>query len=63
MWEHFDLISPKKVDCLICAQELAFSNNTSSKHPETTPNTAAAPAAAVTAAGGATVQSHQEIYK
>ena len=48
-WEHFDLINPKKVKCLICAQELTFSNNTSSmlrhlrsKHPETTPNTAAA---------------------
>ncbi|XP_028428641.1 zinc finger BED domain-containing protein 4-like [Perca flavescens] len=30
MWEHFDLISPNKVQCLICDQKLAYNNNTSS---------------------------------
>lgn len=30
VWGYFDLITLKKVKCLICTQELAFSNNTSS---------------------------------
>ncbi|XP_036066356.1 zinc finger BED domain-containing protein 1-like [Oryzias melastigma] len=30
VWEHFDLISPKKVRCLVCAKELGYNNNTSS---------------------------------
>ncbi|XP_040924669.1 zinc finger BED domain-containing protein 4-like [Betta splendens] len=65
VWEHFDLISPRKVKCLICAQELTYSSNTSSmlrhlraKHPETTPNTAATDASAA-AAGGAGVGAQQ----
>lgn len=47
--EHFDLIMPEKVKCLICAQELVFNNTSSmrrhlrSKH-KTSPN-ATAPAA------------------
>ncbi|XP_049899259.1 zinc finger BED domain-containing protein 4-like [Epinephelus moara] len=56
-WEHFDLINPKRVKCLVCAQELTISNNTSSmlrhlrsKHSETTPKTAAA---ATAVSGGA----------
>ena len=40
MWEHFDLVSPNKVQCLQCPVNLAYCNNTSSmlrhlraKHP------------------------------
>ncbi|KAI4823747.1 hypothetical protein KUCAC02_012317 [Chaenocephalus aceratus] len=29
-WEHFDLISPNKVKCLLCSRELGYNNNTSS---------------------------------
>ncbi|XP_076746565.1 uncharacterized protein LOC143421316 [Maylandia zebra] len=28
--EHFDLIPPNKVKCLLCARELGYNNNTSS---------------------------------
>ncbi|KAK1878227.1 Zinc finger BED domain containing protein 1 [Dissostichus eleginoides] len=30
VWEHFDLISPNKVKCLLCSRELGYNNNTSS---------------------------------
>ncbi|KAK0139038.1 Zinc finger BED domain-containing protein 1 [Merluccius polli] len=30
VWEHFDLISPNKVRCLLCSKELGYNNNTSS---------------------------------
>ncbi|XP_077424041.1 E3 SUMO-protein ligase ZBED1-like [Vanacampus margaritifer] len=30
VWQHFDVVSPTKVQCLICSQELVFGNNTSS---------------------------------
>lgn len=30
VWQHLRLITPKKVKCLICAEELAFNDNTSS---------------------------------
>ncbi|KAL7374602.1 hypothetical protein ABVT39_003702 [Epinephelus coioides] len=30
VWEHFDLITPNKVKCLLCSKELGYSNNTSS---------------------------------
>ncbi|KAK7910500.1 hypothetical protein WMY93_015184 [Mugilogobius chulae] len=30
MWEHFEMISPNKVKCLLCSKELAYNNNTSS---------------------------------
>ncbi|KAM8909262.1 uncharacterized protein AB9W97_006178 [Spinachia spinachia] len=28
MWEHFDLITPNKVRCLLCSKELVYNNNT-----------------------------------
>ncbi|KAK9535968.1 hypothetical protein VZT92_005795 [Zoarces viviparus] len=30
VWEHFDLITPNKVRCLLCSKELGYINNTSS---------------------------------
>ncbi|XP_034397254.1 zinc finger BED domain-containing protein 1-like [Cyclopterus lumpus] len=30
VWEHFDLITPNKVRCLLCSRELGYNNNTSS---------------------------------
>ncbi|KAM9364903.1 E3 SUMO-protein ligase ZBED1-like [Pholidichthys leucotaenia] len=30
VWEHFNLVSPKKVKCLLCFKELGYSSNTSS---------------------------------
>ncbi|KAK9525412.1 hypothetical protein VZT92_016124 [Zoarces viviparus] len=30
VWEHFDLIPPNKVRCLLCSKELGYINNTSS---------------------------------
>ncbi|KAG7462242.1 zinc finger BED domain-containing protein 4-like [Solea senegalensis] len=30
MWEHFELISPNKVQCLHCSMQLVYNNNTSS---------------------------------
>ncbi|XP_069025354.1 E3 SUMO-protein ligase ZBED1-like [Embiotoca jacksoni] len=30
VWEHFDLITPNKVRCLLCSKELGYNNNTSS---------------------------------
>ncbi|KAF7641461.1 hypothetical protein LDENG_00280640 [Lucifuga dentata] len=30
VWEHFDLISPNKIQCLLCPRQLAYKDNTSS---------------------------------
>ncbi|KAK9521488.1 hypothetical protein VZT92_021289 [Zoarces viviparus] len=30
VWEHFDLITPNKVRCLLCSKELGYNNNASS---------------------------------
>ena len=63
VWEHFDLLRSGKVKCLICIQELAYSNNTSSmlrhlrsKHPDTSPNPVGAGTSASASAGAPTRQ-------
>ncbi|KAF7650897.1 hypothetical protein LDENG_00119000 [Lucifuga dentata] len=30
VWEHFDLIFPMLIKCLLCSKELGYNNNTSS---------------------------------
>ncbi|XP_023821998.1 zinc finger BED domain-containing protein 4 isoform X2 [Oryzias latipes] len=30
MWEHFELIGPNRLQCLLCPQQLSYNNNTSS---------------------------------
>ncbi len=59
--EHFDLVQPNMVKCMICQKQLSYSNNTSSMlchlhslHPNVCPSDVAAVAVASTASYPAT---------